>query len=223
MFTGIVTDLGIVTQATPRAGGLEVVIGCHYDDLVPGESVAVNGACLTVENLAENFISGDKSTEINRPLIYATFYLSPETLGLTNLGLLKPGFTVNLERALASQGAQGRLSGHMVQGHVDGLGTVISVTAIDQSPNPAHKLVVRLPDHLLKYVITKGSICIDGISLTINSVRGSDLEFMIIPHTWQNTNLKTVTAGYKINIETDLIGKYIERLMTPWRLHEQHT
>lgn len=161
--------------------------------LETGESVAVNGACLTVlEPSAEGF-SAD---------------VSPETLERTNLGALKAGDPVNLERALTlSQ----RLGGHLVSGHVDGVGVIRRL----ERQGDYHLLEVAAPASVTRYCIEKGSIAIDGISLTINEVNGSAIACMIIPHTMEATNLGTRRVGDRVNLEADLIGKYVEKLASP--------
>ncbi len=196
MFSGIIDKLGKVQAIKREAGALTCSITTGYDDLALGESVAVNGVCLTVASLAEAGM--------------ASFFASAETLARTNLGTLAAGGQVNLERAVS---LNTRLSGHMVQGHVDGMGRLASIVAEDG----AWRLVVEVPQGLARYCVEKGSIALDGISLTINSledVKGgpSRIGLTIIPHTFSHTNLNAAQAGDALNIEVDVMAKYVERL-----------
>jgi riboflavin synthase len=196
MFSGIIDKLGKVRSIKREAGALTCTITTGYDDLALGESVAVNGVCLTV---SQSYETGE-----------ATFFASAETLARTNLGTLAVGGQVNLERAVS---LNTRLSGHMVQGHVDGLGRLASVVAEDG----AWRLGVEVPQALARYCVEKGSIALDGISLTINSledVKGgpSRIGLTIIPHTFSHTNLNAAQAGDALNIEVDVMAKYVERL-----------
>jgi riboflavin synthase len=189
MFTGIIEELGTVERTSPR---LRVRCRDVLPDLKPGASVAVNGACLTaVEVWAEGFAAD----------------LSPETLRLTNLGDLRPGSVVNLERPLA---AGGRLDGHLVQGHVDGTG---EVTGLERTAGENWWLQVRHPRELGRYIVVKGSIAIDGISLTVAALEGDVLAVAVIPHTYQKTNLRARRAGERVNLECDLLAKYVEKLL----------
>lgn len=196
MFSGIVDRIGTVEGIVNAAGSLTCTLATGYGDLILGESVAVNGVCLTVAARSENGL--------------ATFFASSETLTRTNLGLLAHGTLVNLERAVS---LNTRLSGHMVQGHVDGLGTLTSMTVEDG----AWRLAVELPQQLARYCVEKGSIALDGISLTINGIDDvtggpSRIDLMIIPHTYVNTNLNAAKPGNVLNIEVDVMAKYVERL-----------
>ena len=158
-----------------------------------GDSIAVNGVCLTVVRLTGDGFDGD---------------VMPETLRRTNLGKLKPKSRVNLERAMA---ADGRFGGHIVAGHVDGTGTI---TELKPEGNAVWVTVSAAPE-LLRYIVEKGSITIDGISLTVAYVDDSCFKVSIIPHTGEETTLLTRTAGYEVNLETDIVGKYVEKLMQP--------
>ncbi len=196
MFSGIIDRIGTVEDIANTAGSLTCTLATGYNDLVLGESVAVNGVCLTVAAL------GEKAT--------ATFFASSETLARTNLGRLAFGTLVNLERAVS---LNTRLSGHMVQGHVDALGKLTSMAVEDG----AWRLAVEIPQHLARYCVEKGSIALDGISLTINSIDDvtggpSRIGLMIIPHTFANTNLNAAKPGDVLNIEVDVMAKYVERL-----------
>lgn len=157
----------------------------------PGDSIAVNGCCLTVTSLEGNRL---------------TFDLLAETLARTNLGQLEPGSLVNLERALP---ADGRLGGHFVQGHIDGTSTVLAFEQVGQD----HRLEITLPCEFAQYVVYKGSIAVNGISLTVAEVRESSFVIWIIPHTMEMTNLREIKAGNVVNLEYDLLAKYLERLV----------
>lgn len=209
MFSGIISTLGsvrdVVASQTQRTDVLpEKTFTVHtgYSDLVLGESVALNGACLTVAEIIDQ-----KSGTIK-------FFVSGETLNVTALSNLKSGDKVNLERALK---LQDRLSGHLVSGHVDGMGTLLSITKHAES----FDLVFKLASPLSQDCIKKGSICIQGISLTINEIELDQLSVRIIPHTWEHTTLQYLTIGEKVNIETDLIAKNIRHLMMPYLTQNQ--
>ena len=201
MFTGIITDVGHITAREELLDGVRLTVRAAYDDLTLGESVAVNGACLTVES----FAAGGPS-----------FIVSPETLKLTNLAALRPGHKVNLERALAvSALPEARFSGHIVQGHVDGMGTLTALTPVT-TEGGACELRVKLPAGLARYVVTKGSIALDGVSLTVNAIQGDEVSIMVIPHTLKHTGFHARNLGDAVNIEVDLVAKYVERLCTPY-------
>lgn len=194
MFTGIVEEMGRVESATPKANGLELVIRAPKiaSGLQPGASVAVAGVCQTV--LAS---SGADFT------VAAEF----ETLRATTLGDLRPGMPVNLERALQ---AGGRFDGHLVLGHVDARGRVAALRAEGRS----RVLEIELPEELWPYVVPKGSIAVDGVSLTVGPrVRAGRFEIFLIPYTWEGTTLQRLRAGNAVNIETDIIGRYVEALL----------
>lgn len=201
MFTGIIDALGTVHVAERDLGHCRVAIATPYPDLDLGESVSINGVCLTV-------VSRNDSGS-------ADFFVSAETLARSNLDRLDIGHVVNLERAVS---LSTRLSGHMVQGHVDGKGRLASVTATDG----AWLLSVSLPATLYGYCVEKGSIALNGISLTLNSVGRPDgseafeVGLTIIPHTWDHTNLHALSVGDELNVEVDVIAKYVERLCQPY-------
>jgi len=194
MFTGIIEATGQIKAIEKQNQGLTLHIETPFRDLILGESVAVNGVCLTVTRLV------DKE---------AYFFVSSETLNKTNLSHATINSNVNLERALLPTA---RLSGHLVQGHVDGQASLLSIKAVGD----AYELQVRIPQNFLKYTVEKGSITLDGISLTINRIDGDILFFMIIPHTWNHTALHDCTSGHRLNFEVDIIAKYAERLCTPY-------
>ena len=193
MFSGIIADVGHIVSASDRDGGLRLAIATHaldLSDVQAGDSIAVNGVCLTVvEHSADRF-----SVDVSR-----------ETLNCTE-GLDTIGALVNLEKALR---LSDRLDGHLVSGHVDGVGVVIEFS--DQGES--WKLEVCAPQALAKYIAVKGSITINGVSLTINQVRGNDFSVNLIPYTLAITNLKNLRAGNRVNLEIDLIARYVERMM----------
>lgn len=199
MFSGIIENLGRVRAADQADGNLTLDLDTGFADLALGESVAVNGICLTV-------VTFDSTGR-------ATFYASPETLARTNLGALAAGTVVNLERAVSMAT---RLSGHLVQGHVDGFARLEAV--IPEAG--AYRIELTLPQSLARYCVEKGSIALDGISLTLNAVKdladgGCRIFLTIIPHTWSHTNLQSRQPGDLINVESDVIAKYVERLCKP--------
>jgi riboflavin synthase len=182
MFTGIVQAVGSIVRLRP----LEVECGAlELSDVSIGESICVQGVCLTVTALTARGFTAD---------------VSPETLAVTT-GLDRTG-QVNLEKSLA---AGGRLGGHFVAGHVDGVGEVLRFER--------EILEVRAPDTLARYIARKGSICIDGVSLTVNRVQASRFEVYLIPHTLEVTTLSRLAAGVRVNLEVDLIARYVERLL----------
>ncbi|KSB90561.1 riboflavin synthase subunit alpha [Caulobacter vibrioides] len=197
MFSGIIETLGEVVAVAPEDGALRISLATGFPDLVLGESVAVNGACLTVVR--------------HDPDGGADFFVSPETLARTSLGAAGVGTVLNLERAVT---LSTRLSGHLVQGHVDGVARLVEV--IDDGG--ARRLTLSLPGSLGAFCVEKGSIALDGISLTLNSVGPADDEgrfaigITIIPHTWNHTNLQQAAPGDPINVEVDVLAKYVERL-----------
>ncbi len=193
MFTGLVEGLGTVKRIQPRGPDALLAITPPWPatDTVLGESIAVNGACLTVTG-----ISGGRFT----------VDVSAETLERTTLGGLRPGAEVNLERALK---LGQRLGGHLVTGHVDCVGRIQRLQRLGSST----RLYVTIPEEHLGLVVAKGSVALDGISLTVNRVDPGGFELNIIPHTMNATTLKLAKEGVSVNIETDLIGKYVARLM----------
>lgn len=191
MFTGLIEGLGEV--AAVRRLGADLRLGIsplfRLDNPVIGESVAVNGTCLTLESVNAGIL---------------TFYASAETLSCSGISLLSPKTLVNLERALA---LGSRLGGHLVSGHVDTVGTVAAVRNIGQS----REITVNFSEEWAKYIIPKGSVALDGISLTVNTCGFDYLTVNVIPETWKVTTVAHWQIGQKINIETDMIGKYILR------------
>lgn len=192
MFTGLVECTGRVLELTPIEQGARYTLEIPFaDELALGDSVAVNGCCLTVDRIVGKRVEFDLLTQ---------------TLRVTSLGQLKPGSICNLERAM---GGSGRFGGHFVMGHVDTTGEVVSITPVGQD----HCVRVRIPSEYTRYTIDKGSIAIDGISLTIaNIIDGNILEFWITPHTWQRTNMHAYAPGTIVDIEVDMIAKYVEKM-----------
>jgi len=199
VFTGIVEELGVVEALERHQRGGRLSIGCSYvlSDLPLGESIAVNGVCLTVVDLRSTGFSAD---------------LSPETLERSNLGALSLGDRVNLERSVT---LSTRLSGHLVQGHVDGTGTLEALRELGEGN---WELLVRVPKELDRFLVYKGSITVDGISLTIASVQDGLVKVAIIPHTYAVTNLAGRKAGDRVNLECDMIAKHVARLLEHLRL-----
>lgn len=193
MFTGIVEHLGTTSDvaSTDRGRRLTIQAGPIASGAEIGDSVAVNGTCLTVVGIGQGTL---------------TFEVVGETLDRTSLGDVIAGSPVNLELPMA---ATGRFDGHIVQGHVDGVGTVRSVV----DDGAGSRMWVDLPGNLLRYVVEKGSITLDGVSLTVADVDASGLEVALIPHTLAVTTLGTRQAGEKVNVEVDVLAKYVERLL----------
>ena len=193
MFSGIIADVGTITRAEGRNGGLHLSVltnALDMGDVQTGDSIAVNGVCLTVVKKEGNVFTAD---------------VSRETLDCT-AGLEAQGARVNLEKALRMAD---RLGGHLVSGHVDGVGEVVSFTDLEES----WMLTVRAPQALVKYIAVKGSITINGVSLTVNAVAGAAFNVNLIPHTLLVTALNELRAGDKVNLEIDLIARYVERMM----------
>jgi riboflavin synthase len=195
MFTGIIVALGSIRSIERQGGDARFVIGAGSLDLAQariGDSISVQGVCLTVTQLAPGAFSTD---------------VSNETLDKTTLALLKPGDAVNLEPALR---AGDPLGGHLVSGHVDAVGRL---TAAHEDAR-SWRMEFELPAHLARFVAPKGSICLDGVSLTVNEVRGARFEVNIIPHTFSVTSLGARRVGDPVNVEIDLIARYLDRLIT---------
>lgn len=198
MFTGIIQSVGAITQATPVGQDIQLVIatqGLDMQDVQLGDSIAVNGVCLTVIAFNQNQFQ---------------VHVSHETLSVT-VGLDKPQ-AVNLEKALR---LSDRLGGHLVSGHVDGIGEVVSFEQLGD----CWKLDIRAPHAIAKYIAVKGSICVNGVSLTVNSIAHDVFSMNLIPHTLEKTMLHQVKVGQRVNLEVDQIARYVERM----RLWEQET
>ena len=194
MFTGLVEEVGRVTSiGEGEMLRLGISAGRVSEDTWAGDSICVNGACLTVGEVEGRML---------------TFFAMPETLRRTALGGLAVGSPVNLERAMS---AESRFGGHIVQGHVDGVGEVLGV----RPEGEAEIWEFGVPEKVLRYCVEKGSICVDGISLTIVSIEDGTFTVSILPQTRANTNLGELGAGSRVNLEADVIGKYVERLLGP--------
>ena len=192
MFTGLIESVGEIAEVAPVEAGYTLRIATPIAaELQRGESVAVNGVCLTVVEIT----SGSFSAEIG-----------PETAKVTSLGDLKSGGLVNLERAMP---ANGRFGGHMVLGHVDGTGTIQSI----RPEADFWWVTVGYPAALAPYLIHRGSVAVDGISLTIATLEATTLVVQIVPYTWSHTNLRGLRAGDRVNLECDMVGKYVLRAM----------
>ena len=201
MFTGIIQAIGKVARLEPRGGDLRLHLRTGKLDLSaaePGDSIAVNGVCLTAIGLPGDGFAAD---------------VSRETLSLTSLGALKPGSRVNLEKALTLDTP---LGGHLVSGHVDGLGEVLERRDDARSV----RFRIQAPGELARYIAHKGSICVDGTSLTVNAVDGRVFELNIVPHTLQETIMDEYRSGTLVNLEVDLIARYLERLLLGERAAE---
>ena len=194
MFTGIIEAVGEVAELQSRGGDVQLRIltgKLDLGDVALGDSIAVNGVCLTAVALPGDGFLAD---------------VSRETLSLTSLGQLQAGSRVNLEKALT---LAARLGGHLVSGHVDGLGTVVE----RQDDARSVRLVIEAPDDLARYIAHKGSITVDGTSLTVNAVDGGRFTLNIVPHTLQETIMGDYRVGQRVNLEVDLVARYLERLL----------
>ena len=195
MFTGIIEAVGRIKKIEPVGGDMRLHVDVGSLDMADvqlGDSIAVNGVCLTAIEFDKKHFAAD---------------VSNETINLTSLKDLDIGGEVNLEKALLPTT---RLGGHLVSGHVDGLGEVLSIKEASRSI----QLIIKAPDDLKHYIAMKGSICIDGTSLTVNKITNADFEINIVPHTQQQTIIKNYKPGTKVNLEVDLIARYLERLLT---------
>ena len=193
MFTGIIEELGTIALLERRGSGLRVRVAASIvtSDTKDGDSIAVNGVCLTALDVTSDGFSAD---------------VSRETLERSTLGILAAGSLVNLERAVTPTT---RLGGHIVQGHVDGRGTLLSA----EKQGDFHTVRVRFSPDLARYFIYKGSVAVEGISLTIASLAESHFDIAVIPKTWELTNLSALRPGDAVNLEVDLVAKYVERML----------
>jgi riboflavin synthase len=190
MFTGLIEFVGEIAEVETRPAGQRLHLRTPLaGDLAAGESVAVNGVCLTVTAAGADRVHAD---------------IGPETARVTTLGSMRPGDRVNLERAMR---ADSRFGGHFVQGHVDGTGTVRQV----RPEGDSYWITIVLADELAPYLIRKGSIAVDGVSLTVADLRDGEFDVMIIPFTWTHTNLSALVPGSRVNLECDMVGKYVAR------------
>jgi len=192
MFTGIIESLGTVKSISGLAKGLRVRIDTHLaGDLLEGESIAVNGVCLTAISINQDSFAAD---------------VSPETARVTSIAGLKTGSIVNLERSLS---ANGRFGGHVVQGHIDDVGAIIEIVR----EADFWRVKIGYPEVLRQYIVYKGAIAIDGISLTVAQIGQSELDVQIVPFTWEHTNLNSRSSGDQVNLECDIIGKYVAQML----------
>jgi riboflavin synthase len=192
MFTGLIEALGKIREIKSQAGGIRLGLTTDLTSaLSPGDSLAVNGVCLTVVAADADVVHMD---------------VSPETMRVTTIGGLARGATVNLERPLR---AEARIGGHFVQGHVDGTGAIEEI----RQEGDAYWLTIRFPESLARGIVRKGSIAVDGISLTVAGVDEHRFDVQIIPFTWDHTNLHAAREGDRVNLETDILGKYVLRAM----------
>ncbi len=193
MFTGIISAIGNIVALEERQGDVRISISAAdlgLDDVRLGDSIACNGVCLTAVELIDQGFIADVSTE---------------TLSLTTIGHWQTGTGINLEKAMQ---ASDRFGGHIVSGHVDGIGEVVSLHEDARS----WRFCIKAPTNLAKYIAQKGSITVDGTSLTVNAVKGSEFELNIVPHTMLHTVMSDYFVGTKVNLEVDLIARYLERL-----------
>ncbi len=193
MFTGLIEELGTIASVDTKADGSRIVIDASLvvSDISNGDSIAVNGVCLTAVDVSPTSFAAD---------------VSPETLDRTTLGDLKPDSPVNLERAVTPVT---RLGGHIVQGHVDGRGTFISA----DSQGDFWTVRIGFPPELARYFVPKGSVTVEGISLTIAALAEDHFDIAIIPKTWEMTNLSSLKPNAPVNLEADIIAKYVERIL----------
>lgn len=191
MFTGIIENLGIITNIIEKGTEKEIIIAANIDETLKiGQSIACNGACLTITNINKKELS---------------FFISAETIAKTTISNWSIGKEINLELAMS---ANSRFDGHMVSGHIDDVAKIDSIKSL----NDSYIVKVLIGDNYVDYLIDKGSITIDGISLTINKIENNIIYLNIIPHTWLNTNMRELEDGDDVNIEIDLIAKYIKKL-----------
>jgi riboflavin synthase len=191
MFTGLIESLGRVRTVEPVLAGLRLGIETTLaSELAPGDSLAVNGVCLTITATSGSGVRAD---------------IGPETARITTLGAAKADQLVNLERSLR---ADGRIGGHFVQGHVDDMGRVEAV----RQEGDSHWITIAYPEALAPLFIRKGSIAVDGISLTVADLRDHQFDVMIVPFTWDCTNLASLAVGDRVNLECDMLGKYVARM-----------
>jgi riboflavin synthase len=197
MFTGIIEEVGTVTRITNGKGERRITIAASQlpKELKKGDSIAVSGVCLTAIEITAKSFAAD---------------LAEETWKRTSLSRIKKAALVNLELPMR---VKGRLGGHIVQGHVDGTGQFLSLEKLPGAED--YQLRIEIPSEMTRYVIHKGSLCIEGISLTVASIEGTKVTVAIIPHTVKMTNLKSLKPGDPVNLEVDMIAKYVEKMMHP--------
>jgi riboflavin synthase len=199
MFTGIITDIGTVRRISPGADTrIEILCGYDVATIAPGASIACSGPCLTVIETGRAGAGGWFAVEA-----------SPETLKRTTIGAWAEGTRVNLERALR---LGDELGGHLVSGHIDGIAHVVSRDAMGGGKGSSTRFTLRTPADLARFIAEKGSVALDGVSLTVNDVDGADFTVNVIPHTLVQTTLGAAQAGTKLNLEVDQIARYVARL-----------
>ena len=193
MFTGIIEELGIVKDFQPNFSGMDLIVSCEkiLEDIHLGDSISVNGCCQTVVEFGKNWFKTN---------------LSGETLEITTFSDIKKGDKVNLERAMS---ATSRFGGHIVQGHIDGTSTIKEI----KNDGDFFIITFNMESDISKYIVNKGAITVEGISLTINNVDKNTFSVAIIPHTFKNTTLQFKKIGDRINIETDILGRYVEKML----------
>lgn len=193
MFTGIIEEIGIIRNIVKGSRSIKLTITAKkvLENTNLGDSIAVNGVCLTVTALGKDGFTAD---------------VMPESMSKTNMGILKPGDRVNLERALT---LSSRLGGHIVSGHIDGVGDIINM---EKDDNAVRVTLISVPK-VMKYIVSEGSVALDGVSLTVAHLGDNDFTVSLIPHTAQVTTLLDKKVGDKLNIENDVVGKYVERLL----------
>jgi riboflavin synthase len=190
MFTGLIESVGVVSELVSSASGVRLRLRTSLaPELRPGDSLGVDGVCLTVVAADGDSVHAD---------------IGPETARVTTLGSLHPGAQVNLERAMR---ADGRIGGHFVQGHIDATGMV----KVMRGDGEANWLTVAFTENLAAYIIQRGSIAVNGVSLTVSALRDAEFDVMIIPFTWEHTNLHTLAPRDRVNLECDMVGKYVAR------------
>lgn len=194
MFTGIVEEIGKIKEFQRLSKGARISVECKQvlTGTKIGDSIAINGCCQTVTSLGPDYFTAD---------------VSEETLKVTNFSLLKKGVNVNLERALTPTS---RMGGHIVQGHIDCTGKFLGEEKLAEFYN----LTFEIPQNELKYLVKKGSVAINGVSLTVAELNGNTVKVAVIPHTWENTTLKDLSNGEFVNIETDILGRYVENFLS---------
>lgn len=192
MFTGIIEGVGIVRSFMRKGGGAQIEIGCDFDleKANVGDSISVNGVCLTITSRLGKSFWAD---------------ISPETLSTSTFDGVVQGDPMNLERALK---VGERLDGHIVQGHVDGVGKVVEI----REHSGSREFIIEIPSNILRYVVEKGSVAVDGVSLTVNRCESDRFSVMVIPHTQLKSTFQRMKRGDRVNLEVDIIGKYVEKL-----------
>lgn len=205
MFTGIIEEVGRVAAVKVKGEQRRLTVSCSklLPQLKPGDSIAVSGVCLTAVDLTNDAFTAD---------------LAQETWVRTSFSRLKPGALVNLELPMR---ANGRFDGHVVQGHVDGTGTLASLETIPEGND--YRLTLSVPSELTRYIVEKGSLGIEGISLTVASIEGARVQIAIIPHTAEMTNLRSLKPADPLNLEVDVIAKYVEKMMAPEKVQSSIT